>query len=233
MSLLVSLFPQGKKAPSRIRTCASERYHSIRPVFHRNNFRGICRLRFRRTTLTVPTYPLWRLHPRGLLRKGSGRSYPCCHRFRLIVLAFNQPQGLHPTHDCRLSATDPRRLSGCHGLHALQPPFAAVSHGPGVDVSNRSLRSTFHRFRSMLLVLKGSCRIRTCLNAQASSHVLDESGCQYISNRPKTGPFCIYAVLDYYLQFRDACSYHAADPGPLCLGCLDHAPRVQDSIDLA
>ncbi|AMV30878.1 hypothetical protein VN12_02095 [Pirellula sp. SH-Sr6A] len=35
-----------------------------------------------------------------------------------------------------------RRLSGCHGLHALHPPFAAVSHGPGDDVSHRSRRST-------------------------------------------------------------------------------------------
>ena len=98
--------------------------------------------------------------------KGSGRGRTCV----VVRLLSCRSRGTRSCHlsRCRGSrhAADPRSLSRCHGLHASRPPSAAVSHGPGVDVSNRSLRSTFHRFRSMLLVHKAPGRIRTCARYQ-------------------------------------------------------------------
>lgn len=122
MSLLVSCFPPGKKDRAGIEPADSKP--------HRQQKQSAVYV-FRVTT-SQPMPPILAVSPAvtaltclsatldGSPAKGSGRFCPCCHRFRLIVLAFDQPQDLRPTHDCRLSATDPGTL--CLGGWCHAPP---------------------------------------------------------------------------------------------------------------
>lgn len=78
------------------------------------------------------------------------------------------------------------RLSGCHGLHALHPPFATVRHGPGNDPSNRSRFMAYQLSLGLLVIQTDRAGLEPASQRSVKPSMCDLQAIQRSSDREYT-----------------------------------------------